>query len=76
MSVLSVFYLVGITVVLWTLVQAYRRRRIPYGRGFFRLLYADRDSRPVLFWLMVIGHIIIGLALVRGLVLGLGHIPR
>ncbi len=71
---LTAIFLVGIAVVVWTLIQAYRRRRIAYGRGFFKLLYADLDRQPALFWFAVAMYVVVGLTLDWQLV-GVPHRP-
>jgi lipid-A-disaccharide synthase-like uncharacterized protein len=61
--VFSIFCLLGLCMVAWSLQLAYREQRIPYGRFFFRILYAEKDRKPKLFWFIVVVDGAIGVQL-------------
>ena len=54
-------YLVGLLLLLWCVV-ALLRQRFPISMPFWRI-EVTRATRPTLFWLAMLGYLLLGLAL-------------
>jgi len=53
----AVMELMFVVYLLWALILAYRKGKIAYGRGFFRVLYVKESEDVVAYWAIIAFHL-------------------